>query len=137
MAPPPEQTQIDVKLIVNQGDGLPAKDRNIFGKKTTSDPYVELWLNGVKKGRTKTVKKSLSPVWDETFKFSCYNSAEVLLKILDEDLLSDPDLMGIVKLEINADASLKTTTEWREIPSYSAVGAKGRLQITLKTKVHR
>jgi hypothetical protein len=37
-----------------------AKDRNVFGKKTTSDPYIEAWALGKQKiGRTQTKAKKL------------------------------------------------------------------------------
>lgn len=50
-------------LAVIEATKLPAKDHS-----GTSDPYVVLSVNG-KRFRTKTVKKTLTPAWNETFYF--------------------------------------------------------------------
>ena len=64
--------ELDVK--VTAGKGLLAKDGGTFSK-GTSDPFVKVSAtNGNKRqwaiGRTQTVKKSLDPTWNESFKLN-------------------------------------------------------------------
>jgi tellurium resistance protein TerZ len=138
-----EPTYIDVELTLIRGDDLAGKDRNVFGKKT-SDPYVEIFTSdgatNKNVAKSKTIKKNVSPTWNETFRFSVSTTLEdaipVQLKIYDEDLLTDPDLMGIVTVLISPMAS-QDSTSWFDVPPESAKNAKGKLEIAIKTKVHK
>ena len=129
---------IKVRLTILQGRGLAPKDRNLLGKHTTSDPYVEIWVDGDKKGVTKTVGKTLDPVWNnEMFELIIdgENTPDILLKIWDEDRNSDPDAMGTVTLKIPCEKI--DTTEWYEIPKDSARNAKGDVQVRVQTLVSK
>ena len=59
--------EIDITIV--GGRGLVAKDRSAFGKKS-SDPYVVISCGKRTLGTTRVVDKSLSPVWNETFKLN-------------------------------------------------------------------
>ena len=108
--------KVTVQIQIIAGKGLAAKDRNLLGKKTTSDPFVEVWKSphvpeapaaGAKSskpskdqsmvGSTKTQYKTLDPEWNETFVVEFFEketrTPHVLLKIFDEDKLSKPDAM--------------------------------------------
>uniref|UniRef100_A0A8C4W7D8 Phospholipase A2 n=1 Tax=Gopherus evgoodei TaxID=1825980 RepID=A0A8C4W7D8_9SAUR len=65
---------------------LPYQEKNHL---TQSDCYVSLWLPtaSVKKARTKTVKNSKNPVWNETFHFRIQSQVKNILelKVCDED----------------------------------------------------
>lgn len=89
-------------LTVNvlRAEGLPSADSN--GK---SDPFMEVFLNTDKEPfiKTKTIKRTLDPVWnyedstevtnlvDSTLKFVCY----------DWDMANKNDLLGIGKVQIS------------------------------------
>ena len=147
--------KIHVEMEILAGDDLVAKDRNLMGRKTTSDPYVEVYpmnnpkpifkngksLQDYKIGKTETQKKTLNPKWTKNkFVFDIIHPWRVTLKIYDEDLLSDPDLMGIVTIPIPVPPNptttqLNDTTNWYNIPKDSAKNAKGRLQVRFVTKL--
>ena len=159
--------KIHVEMYVLAGNDLVAKDRNLLGRKTTSDPYVEVYLlnnpkpifqNGqsitnYKIGKTSTVYKSLNPQWpspQNKFVFEIVHPWRVTLKVYDEDLLSDPDLMGIVTIPIpvpttstaggggggsNSALQPNDTTNWYNIPKDSAKNAKGKLQVRFVTRL--
>ena len=59
--------EIDITIV--GGRGLVAKDRSLFGKKS-SDPYVVISCGKRTLGTTRVVDKSLSPVWNQTFKLN-------------------------------------------------------------------
>lgn len=128
--------KINVQLTVLQGEGLVAKDRNLFGKKTSSDPYVEVWSLGQRiVGKTKTHYKTLSPTWNQTFSidFREEQAPFVDLKIWDEDRLSSPDAMGTVTIQIPTKTG--DTTQWVDVPPESAKKASGKLQVRLQTTI--
>ncbi|KAK6205185.1 C2 domain-containing protein [Scheffersomyces amazonensis] len=88
-------------INVKNAENLPAADRN--GK---SDPYVELYLNTDTNDfyKTKKIKKTLDPVWNETASTQLINRYDSTLKIVCYDWDMGPekdDLLGIgyVKLK--------------------------------------
>jgi len=145
-----------VQIMVIEGKDLVAKDRNLFGKKTTSDPYVSVALlsssprtptqkqkNIVRLdlGKTATVKKSLSPTWNHSVTTAIpYNKKDsnntLVFQIFDEDKLSSDDSMGVVKFDLIFQDHL-AASNWYQIPTSSAKGATGQLKISIQTSLHR
>mmetsp|Transcript_15070 Transcript_15070/g.32920 ORF Transcript_15070/g.32920 Transcript_15070/m.32920 type:complete len:759 (-) Transcript_15070:31-2307(-) len=126
-----DQPTAKVILTVIRGEDLAPKDRDFFGRHTTSDPYVELWSHHEKIASTEPKFKDLNPVWNESFalEFPATAHKEVItLKIWDQDVLSDPDAMGVLKVPIDCRTAMDAT-EWMDIPPDSAKNAKGRLQV--------
>jgi len=131
--------QVDAKITVIQGTGLVAKDRNFLGKKTTSDPYVDVFSLGRQTiGKTKTQYKTLDPVWNHTvattFRDVQLEPPYVLLKIWDEDKFSQPDSMGTIR--VSFDLSKPDITEWHDVPPDSAKNASGKVQLRIQLQLH-
>lgn len=87
-----------MKLLVRviEARNLPAMDLNGL-----SDPYVRLQL-GKQKARTKVVKKSLDPLWDEEFGFRVDDlNEELLVSVLDEDKYFNDDFVGQLKVPVS------------------------------------
>ena len=156
----PWQDPIDkmmVQLEVIQGKDLIAKDRNLFGKKTSSDPYVLISLlctpsnalPGQKKkiqkirlGKTETMKKNLSPIWNYSQTYAIPYSRkndilQIVLEIFDEDKLSSDDSMGVVKLQPIEWKNSVGSTVWHEIPKGSAKQVSGKIQTKMSISLHR
>lgn len=156
----PWQDPIDkmmVQLEVIQGKDLVAKDRNLFGKKTSSDPYVLIsllctpsnTLPGRKKkiqkirlGRTETIKKNLSPVWNYSQTYAIPYSRkndvlQIVFDIFDEDKMSSDDCMGVVKLEPIEWKNSVGSAVWHEIPKGSAKKVSGKIQTKMSISLHR
>jgi Ca2+-dependent lipid-binding protein len=142
-------TRCTVSVTVLQGTGLVAKDRNLLGRKTSSDPYVECISTfqrlgdknvfGNQVGRTATLPKTLEPVFNHTFAdfdFAYCESPVIQLRIFDEDKFSEPDAMGTVKIPISMSTD-SDTTQWYTVPKDSAKNASGKLQVRIHIKVHR
>jgi tellurium resistance protein TerZ len=151
---------VELSFIVIKGEGLAAKDRNLMGQRTTSDPYVIVSLQTtlpavgrskpkttvVELGKTKTVEKTLSPVWNQAFTTKVPVLAlsdpkappTLIFTIYDYDANTDDDLMGIVKVPIPMDPPKSSvTTEWYKVPESSASNAKGKIQVKLQTTIQR
>ena len=86
---------------VSKAKGLAAKDRNGL-----SDPYIILSLNGSGEQKTKIVKKTLDPVYDEIFVFEgkqlTGGGADILtLTVYDYDFGQKDDFMGQIELPLS------------------------------------
>ncbi|CAB9531650.1 TerD domain [Seminavis robusta] len=149
MTTAPAIKYMELKLCVLKGDGLAAKDRNFLLQKTSSDPYCicELHAAGNKPRKlfqTRTVAKTLSPVWNEQYVLDKPLPAAVLqdknhrptivLRLFDYDIGRKDDSMGVVTIPIQAEDI--NISQWYEVPAHSAKGAKGRIKVAIKTKVH-
>ena len=134
ITPSNNETSTKVKLTILAGRDLVAKDKDIFGHKTTSDPYVEVWDEHKRFGKTPVFQKTLNPVWekDNTFETELEGeNPQVTLKINDWNRIGGPDAMGTIVLEIPT----KTVdiTDWFAVPKDSAKDASGEIQIRLQT----
>jgi len=91
--------------------------RNIaaMDKGGTSDPYCRLKCNFNKQRfKTKVIDKTLSPKWDETFKFFAPPQAEgqLILKMWDKDRWTSDDFLGEVQFEVSKFADGKPHDIW-------------------------
>ena len=186
---------VEIMVTVHQGDGLSAKDRDasLFeGRPPSSDPYVKVDLLPfgpdalpiIPVGMTKTLFKTLSPAWHDSFQVQLPLQAILLqlennkggdrmfnelvqfrLTILDHDICTANDCMGVVKvpivplLQVLQTHQLQqlsspgapvddhdnwyqtilddvTITKWYTVPTSSATNASGRIQCTLQTNLH-
>ncbi|KAJ3427641.1 camp-binding protein 1-related [Anaeramoeba flamelloides] len=84
-------------LKIHNGKNLPAMD-----KSGTSDPFCRFTLRN-KTFKTKTIKKTLNPEWDEEFRFTELDRRELVpieISCYDWDRFSTNDLIGTVKLDL-------------------------------------
>ncbi|KAI1338633.1 C2 domain-containing protein [Xylariaceae sp. FL0016] len=81
----------NLRVDVLDAVDLPAADSN--GK---SDPYCKFELNGQDVFKTKTQKKTLSPVWNEFFEIAVPSrtAAKFNCKVYDYDFADKPDFLG-------------------------------------------
>lgn len=90
------------EVSIKEGRNLVAKDRDLLGRRTTSDPYVELYFGSRLIGKTAVIEKTLNPKWEnETFDWivgwaTLDRKRSVELRIWDKDFLSSDDPMGNV-----------------------------------------
>ena len=130
----PEQISIKVKLTILAGRDLVAKDSNLIGKKTTSDPYVEVWADNERVGKTSIFYKTLNPSWEKGNIFQMFLEGmnhQVVLKIYDWNRIGGPDAMGTILLTIPAKTG--DIADWFPVPKDSAKNASGDIKIRLET----
>eukprot|EP00485_Elphidium_margaritaceum_P000504 CAMPEP_0202699246 /NCGR_PEP_ID=MMETSP1385-20130828/12468_1 /ASSEMBLY_ACC=CAM_ASM_000861 /TAXON_ID=933848 /ORGANISM="Elphidium margaritaceum" /LENGTH=278 /DNA_ID=CAMNT_0049356139 /DNA_START=32 /DNA_END=864 /DNA_ORIENTATION=- len=85
-----------MKVTVECAQGLKAADANGY-----SDPYVVLHLNqDKKKQKTKVVKKSVNPRWDEQFELTVSDAVrDVLhLAVFDKDAIGKDEPLGEITI---------------------------------------
>ena len=76
-----KQMKTKLKIFVKSASNLIAKDSC-----GTSDPYVTIQCGFSKIKKTKTQKKNLNPVWNETIEFEYYNTADGISGEIDGHL---------------------------------------------------
>ncbi|XP_055546590.1 synaptotagmin 1-like isoform X2 [Wyeomyia smithii] len=113
-------------VTVIQAEELPALDMG-----GTSDPYVKVYLlpDKKKKFETKVHRKTLSPVFNESFTFKSLPYAEAMNKtlvfaIFDFDRFSKHDQIGEVKVPLCQIDLAQTIEEWRELQSVEGEGGQ-------------
>lgn len=88
-----------LRVNVIRAEDLLAADSN-----GCSDPFVTLMLNekGFKKLKTKVVKKTLTPVWNQTFYIDVRTplTSVIHLEVYDHDLLKANDLIGLSEVAL-------------------------------------
>jgi len=81
----------DLRVDVVEAKNLPAADRTGY-----SDPYCVFILNGEKVFKTKVIKKTLNPTWDEKFDVSVPSrtAADFEVEVYDWDFAGGDDFLG-------------------------------------------
>ena len=110
--------QVDVEIL--KGRDLVPKDKNIFGKYVSSDPYVKVRHGNAVFGQTRVAPKTLNPKWkSEAFTlrmpreaFEKHDSVECC--VYDHDHLSSDDAMGVVTVPLSL-SRYCSKTEWYDV----------------------
>lgn len=121
-----------VKLEILQGKGLVPKDRKLasLGRLVTSDPFIKVYGGKKFLGKTRVVKETLDPVWNESFQLILGaedanlilendGAIKMELRIFDHDEGKDHDPMGVVRIPLQCTEA--PSTKW-----YSVLPGKGR-----------
>ena len=152
-----EEEHLMLEITAHKGEGLVAKDRNVMGKKVTSDPFVvvELWPKGIptdmdhekdypkeRFGRSPTVMKTLNPEWDYAFDVHYVpldshfdtEEAQLRVRIVDDDFgISVDDPMGSIDIHLQAQKQLDIREKWYPVSAISCTRASGRVQLSIST----
>ncbi|XP_042149115.1 synaptotagmin-1 isoform X2 [Ixodes scapularis] len=116
----------NLAVTVIQAEDLPGLDMS-----GTSDPYVKVYLlpDKKKKYETKVHRKTLNPVFNETFNFKVpyaeITSKTLVFAIFDFDRFSKHDQIGEVKVPMNTIDLAQTIEEWRDLTGVE--GEQGQL----------
>eukprot|EP00794_Sanderia_malayensis_P012225 gene12225-13485_t len=89
-----------IKMI--EGRYLEAKDLSILGKNDTSDPYATVVV-GAEKFTTSIKKRTLNPIWNETFETlvdEC-NRQTIQISVFDHDNNSKDDELGEKRISLD------------------------------------
>jgi Ca2+-dependent lipid-binding protein len=87
----------DLRVELIEGKNLPAADRSGY-----SDPYCVFTLNGEKVFKSKIIKKTLNPTWDEKFDvvIPSRTGANFLLECFDWDFGGNADFLGKANIDL-------------------------------------
>ncbi|KAL7530634.1 hypothetical protein ACHAXR_003604 [Thalassiosira sp. AJA248-18] len=149
----PNLAGLKVTLTIHKATGLIAKDRNIFGKKTSSDPYVNVFYRNKSVGKTSVKKKNLNPEWEHRIKHilgindgekvrhalptasSVGNVPSMVLVLFDHDKVSSDDVLGQANVPIALNGMdsqwFPVTTGASDSPHYCKK-AKGQICVSVQ-----
>ncbi|XP_030646351.1 synaptotagmin-7 [Chanos chanos] len=89
----------------------------------TSDPYVKVWLmhkdKRVEKKKTRTIKRCLNPVFNESFPFDVpahvLRETTIIITVMDKDKLSRNDVIG--KIYLSWKSGPAEVKHWKDMMS--------------------
>jgi tellurium resistance protein TerZ len=144
----PDLAGLTITIEVLQGRNLVAKDRNVMGKRSYSDPFAQLHIGGKWIGETSVIPKSLNPIWNSRFEYKMGADAatnfiqanhrnevqsDATLMIWDHDTIGKHSTMGTVMLSL--DPLQSETTKWYDVGQgvgkYFCKNATGEVQIKI------
>jgi Ca2+-dependent lipid-binding protein len=124
--------KFEVHVIVHEAKKLVAADRG-----GTSDPYCQVKVEK-QLFKTEVVKKSLNPVWNETFDFSArVTTKDLVFEVYDHDIIGGHDFLGGIEMDL-CSLELDTAVQkpsWYDLTSLGRdekVAGSLRLSITVK-----
>jgi Ca2+-dependent lipid-binding protein len=124
--------KFEVHLIVHEAKKLIAADRG-----GTSDPYCQIKVEK-QLFKTEVVKKSLNPVWNETYDFSARLTTKLLVfEVYDHDIIGGHDFLGGIELdlstlELDINAQKPTWYDLTSLGREEKVAGSLRLSIAVK-----
>ncbi|KAG6044270.1 hypothetical protein E4U17_000623 [Claviceps sp. LM77 group G4] len=113
----------NLRVDVLNGIELPSADRN--GK---SDPYCKFELNGQEVYKTKVIKKTLNPTWNEFFEVSVPSrtAAKFNVNVYDYDFADKPDFLGAATINLDIVEPFKASES-----TYMLDGKSGSIRLRL------
>ncbi|KAL1917859.1 uncharacterized protein VTP21DRAFT_3693 [Calcarisporiella thermophila] len=128
-AAPSPPTLRGKKLIVTLAE---AKDLIGADKNGSSDPYVKAYVGGKQVYKTKYLKKTLTPHWDETFDLQMQEDTSLALHVLDHNTLGSDDPLG--KCEINIQELVSNSDQRADIWVPLRDGAEGKVRVKVEVR---
>jgi len=102
---------LHIKLV--EGHNLIAADADGF-----SDPYAKITIANVTL-KTKTIKKTLNPKWNETFAFDGIPLKSACnIRVKDWDRFSRDDFLGSIDIDLSGYANGKPKSKWFPLQYY-------------------
>ncbi|CAF1489466.1 unnamed protein product [Rotaria sordida] len=116
-----------LKVTIVEGRNL--KDEDVVGK---NDAYVEVYLDKDYKQRTKTIRNSNNPKWDEKFTFNLQRDHDDLhLHVYDDDTVGK-DSIGSAKIDLRKhDFAKGAYDEWVKLPALLGLRSKGEIHVII------
>jgi hypothetical protein len=110
-----EESRIEIQVQVLRGRDLVPRDKNLFGKYVSSDPYVKVKHGEATIGKTKIIRKTLNPEWNSDIFSICLLSRALEMhrfiecEIYDHDQLSSDDPMGEIMIPLPVSQNYSST----------------------------
>ena len=119
-----------LEVIIVEGRNL--KDRDIIGQ---NDAYVEIYFEKKYKQRTKTIKNSNNPVWNERFAFNVRKGDDTIhFDVYDADLIGR-DSVGDGKVKLKHVFDDGKFDEWVKLPAHLGLGSHGEIHVIMSFTV--
>ena len=109
-------------------EGRSLKNCDIIGE---NDAYVEVYMNKKYKQRTRTIKNTNNPVWDEELRFNIHKGDDTIhFDVYDADLIGR-DTIGKCKIKLKQVFEDGEFDEWIKLPTRLGLSSRGEIHVRL------
>ncbi|CAF2599744.1 unnamed protein product [Rotaria sp. Silwood2] len=124
MSHQPETLQVTIV------EGRQLKTKDTFGE---NDAYAEVYLDKDYKQRTKLIKDSNNPTWNETFSFNLKKGQDELkIDVYDDDIVGR-DLIGSIKVNLQKHVIGKGRLDlWLNFPVGISRSSNGAIHVIIE-----
>ena len=102
-----------------------------------ADPYCIVGM-GTQVLKSKVIKKTLNPVWDEKLMFSWNGTDPLLINVMDKDMFKRDDPLGMLEFDLKPlyDAGMIVNKETTELMDFKLENTKhGNIRIKLTLEI--
>lgn len=119
-----------LEVIVVEGRNL--KDQDAVGQ---NDAFVEVYLDKKYKQRTKTIKDTNNPVWNDKFVFNVQkDDDDITFKVYDEDTVGK-DEIGKCEIKLKHVFDDGKFDDWVKLPALMGLSSNGEIHVIMNFTV--
>jgi Ca2+-dependent lipid-binding protein len=109
-------------------EGRSLKNCDIIGQ---NDAYVEVYMDKKYKQRTRTIKNSNNPEWNEELRFNIHKGDDTIhFDVYDADLIGR-DTIGKCKVSLKHVFNDGEFDQWIKLPSNFGLSSRGEIHVRL------
>ncbi|CAF0860463.1 unnamed protein product [Adineta steineri] len=122
---------LDVAIL----EGRSLKNCDFIGQ---NDAYVEVYMSKKYKQRTRTIKNSNNPTWNEELRFNIHKGDDTIhFDVYDDDLIGR-DTIGKCSIKLKKVFEEGEFDEWIKLPSLLGIRFRGEIHVVMNFTVsHR
>ncbi|CAF1024076.1 unnamed protein product [Adineta ricciae] len=115
-------------LEVTIVEGRSLKNCAFFGE---NDAYVEVYTEKKYKQRTRTIKNSNNPVWNEQLRFNIHKGDDTIhFDVYDADLIGR-DTIGKCKIRLKQVFDDGEFDQWIKLPAHFGLSSRGEIHVMM------
>ena len=119
-------------LEVTIVEGRSLKNCDFFGE---NDAYVEVYTEKKYKQRTRTIKNSNNPVWNEQLRFNIHKGDHTIhFDVYDADLIGR-DTIGKCKIRLKHVFDDGEFDQWIKLPAHFGLSSRGEIHVIMSFTV--
>jgi len=129
-----QSSTADHYVFMLQAKFIEAKDLPKMDLNGKADPFCVVKLGGIEQGRTRIIKRTRTPVWNETIKVPILESQKnynLEIEVWDWDKVSSNDFIGTATVDLATLQDLKEQNKWIKITNESKKKPRGELHLSL------
>lgn len=121
-------------LEVTVVEGRNLRDQDTVGH---NDAFVEVYIDKKYKQRTKTIKNTNNPAWNEKFTFNLQAKDDLISFKLYDDDVGDRDAIGKCKVNLAKVFDDGKFDEWVKLPALFGLSSNGEVHVIMNFTVNK
>ncbi|KAJ1461674.1 hypothetical protein M885DRAFT_506738 [Pelagophyceae sp. CCMP2097] len=121
-----------LSLVVIRARALPVMDANLFAAGGSTDPFVEVTVDG-ERHKTSVKRKTLEPIWNEVLEFAVdAQGSTCTIVVMDYDDASAPDVIGRLFLKVDDFAHREVRRQWYTLVDSDGAKVPGAVELAVR-----